>query len=129
MPAARLIAVSPSHQFPLGVTMSLKRRLELLELMAQGEKTVEQLAAESDGNGVLFKKKDDPRVTRVGRFMLQDTIGNFWVDLVRGTVYVLLPLSLVFALSLIVAVISTVLAVGMGTLTAYGFSRFRVAGV
>jgi GntR family transcriptional regulator/MocR family aminotransferase len=30
-PAARLIAVSPSHQFPLGVTMSLKRRLELLE--------------------------------------------------------------------------------------------------
>jgi GntR family transcriptional regulator/MocR family aminotransferase len=30
-PAARLIAVSPSHQFPLGVTMSLQRRLELLE--------------------------------------------------------------------------------------------------
>jgi multiple sugar transport system permease protein len=33
-----------------------------------------------------------------------------------------------FANSLIVAVISTVLAVGMGTLTAYGFSRFKVAG-
>jgi GntR family transcriptional regulator / MocR family aminotransferase len=30
-PGARLIAVSPSHQFPLGVTMSLKRRLELLD--------------------------------------------------------------------------------------------------
>ena len=30
-PAARLISVSPSHQFPLGVTMSLRRRLELLE--------------------------------------------------------------------------------------------------
>jgi GntR family transcriptional regulator / MocR family aminotransferase len=30
-PAPRLISVSPSHQFPLGVTMSLKRRLELLE--------------------------------------------------------------------------------------------------
>lgn len=30
-PAARLICVSPSHQFPLGITMSLKRRLELLE--------------------------------------------------------------------------------------------------
>jgi GntR family transcriptional regulator/MocR family aminotransferase len=30
-PAARLVAVSPSHQFPLGVTMSLKRRLELLD--------------------------------------------------------------------------------------------------
>jgi len=33
-----------------------------------------------------------------------------------------------FANSLIVAVISTVLAVGMGTFTAYGFSRFKVAG-
>ncbi len=30
-----------------------------------------------------------------------DTIGNFWVDLVRGTVYVLVPLSLVFALALV----------------------------
>ena len=33
-----------------------------------------------------------------------------------------------FMNSLIVAVISTVLAVGMGTFTAYGFSRFRVKG-
>jgi K+-transporting ATPase ATPase A chain len=29
------------------------------------------------------------------------TIGNFWVDLVRGTLYVLLPISLVFALVLV----------------------------
>ncbi len=29
------------------------------------------------------------------------TIGNFWVDLTRGTLYVLLPLSLVFALVLV----------------------------
>jgi GntR family transcriptional regulator/MocR family aminotransferase len=29
-PAARLVYVTPSHQFPLGVTMSLSRRLELL---------------------------------------------------------------------------------------------------
>lgn len=33
-----------------------------------------------------------------------------------------------FLNSLIVAVISTILAVGMGTFTAYGFSRFRIAG-
>ncbi len=31
-----------------------------------------------------------------------NTIGNFWVDLTRGTVYVLLPLSVVFALFLCV---------------------------
>ncbi len=30
-PAARLAVVTPSHQFPLGVTMSLARRLELLD--------------------------------------------------------------------------------------------------
>ncbi len=30
-PDARLICVTPSHQYPLGVTMTLKRRLELLD--------------------------------------------------------------------------------------------------
>ena len=30
-PAARLAVVSPSHQYPMGVTMSLARRLELLD--------------------------------------------------------------------------------------------------
>ena len=33
-PAARLMYVTPSHQFPLGVTMSLSRRLELLAVAA-----------------------------------------------------------------------------------------------
>ncbi len=33
-----------------------------------------------------------------------------------------------FVNSLIVAIVSTVLAVGMGTITAYGFSRFKVKG-
>ena len=30
-PAARLVCISPSHQFPLGITMTLRRRLELLD--------------------------------------------------------------------------------------------------
>jgi GntR family transcriptional regulator/MocR family aminotransferase len=34
-PPARLIYVTPSHQFPLGVTMSLSRRLELLAAAAE----------------------------------------------------------------------------------------------
>ena len=33
--AARLIYVTPSHQFPLGVTMSVSRRLELLAVAAE----------------------------------------------------------------------------------------------
>jgi GntR family transcriptional regulator/MocR family aminotransferase len=36
-PGARLLYVTPSHQFPLGVTMSLTRRLELLEWARQTE--------------------------------------------------------------------------------------------
>lgn len=31
----------------------------------------------------------------------QDTIGNFWTDTVRGTLYILLPLSLILALALV----------------------------
>jgi GntR family transcriptional regulator/MocR family aminotransferase len=34
-PAARLMYVTPSHQFPLGITMSLSRRLELLAAAAE----------------------------------------------------------------------------------------------
>jgi GntR family transcriptional regulator/MocR family aminotransferase len=34
-PASRLMYVTPSHQFPLGVTMSLSRRLELLAAAAE----------------------------------------------------------------------------------------------
>jgi GntR family transcriptional regulator/MocR family aminotransferase len=35
--AARLICVAPSHQYPLGITMSLRRRLELLEWAAASD--------------------------------------------------------------------------------------------
>ena len=36
-PAARLAAVTPSHQYPLGATLSLARRLELLEWAREQE--------------------------------------------------------------------------------------------
>ncbi|MBV7333369.1 PLP-dependent aminotransferase family protein [Chloroflexi bacterium TSY] len=36
-PQARLAFVTPSHQFPLGVTMSLKRRLTLLEWASEAD--------------------------------------------------------------------------------------------
>jgi K+-transporting ATPase ATPase A chain len=37
-------------------------------------------------------------ITRRGEGTPQGTIGNFWVDITRSTVYILLPLSLIFAL-------------------------------
>ena len=35
--SARIVGVTPSHQYPLGVTMTMERRLELLEWAAQHE--------------------------------------------------------------------------------------------
>jgi GntR family transcriptional regulator/MocR family aminotransferase len=39
-PDARAAMVTPSHQFPLGVTMSLARRMKLLEWSAAGERWI-----------------------------------------------------------------------------------------
>ena len=39
-PQARAALVTPSHQFPLGVTMSLTRRMKLLEWAAAGERWI-----------------------------------------------------------------------------------------
>ncbi len=39
-PAARLVYVTPSHQFPLGVTMSLPRRIALLEWAARHDAVI-----------------------------------------------------------------------------------------
>ncbi len=39
-PNARLAYVTPSHQYPLGVTMSLNRRLDLLDWAAAGDRWV-----------------------------------------------------------------------------------------
>lgn len=36
-PRPRLICISPSHQYPLGITMSLRRRLQLLEAARETE--------------------------------------------------------------------------------------------
>jgi exopolysaccharide biosynthesis polyprenyl glycosylphosphotransferase len=43
--------------------------LKFRSMVTGADSMVDDLVPESDGNGVLFKKKDDPRVTRVGRFM------------------------------------------------------------
>jgi exopolysaccharide biosynthesis polyprenyl glycosylphosphotransferase len=43
--------------------------LKFRSMVVGADRMVDQLAADSDGNGILFKKRADPRVTRVGRVL------------------------------------------------------------
>ncbi|WP_040337576.1 sugar transferase [Candidatus Blastococcus massiliensis] len=49
-----------------GQTFSM---LKFRSMVTGADRMVAALEAENDGNGVLFKKRDDPRVTRVGKFI------------------------------------------------------------
>ncbi|MFD2092793.1 sugar transferase [Blastococcus deserti] len=49
-----------------GQTFSM---LKFRSMVVGADRMVDELAAASDGNGVLFKKKNDPRITSVGRVM------------------------------------------------------------
>jgi exopolysaccharide biosynthesis polyprenyl glycosylphosphotransferase len=48
--------------------------LKFRSMSADAESRLDELQSSSDGNGVLFKMKDDPRVTRLGRFIRRYSI-------------------------------------------------------
>jgi exopolysaccharide biosynthesis polyprenyl glycosylphosphotransferase len=49
-----------------GQTFSM---LKFRSMVTGADRMAEELTSDNDGNGVLFKKRDDPRVTSVGRFL------------------------------------------------------------
>lgn len=60
--------------------------LKFRSMVVDAEERLEQLLAEDEGNGVLFKMKEDPRVTRVGRFLRAyslDELPQLW-NVMRG---------------------------------------------
>ncbi|SEP22721.1 sugar transferase [Trujillonella endophytica] len=60
--------------------------LKFRTMVVGADRMVEQLTAASDGNGVLFKKKVDPRVTRVGRTLRRYSLDELpqLINVVKG---------------------------------------------
>ena len=77
---------------------------------------------------VQLREPVDPEAYAAAPWYAQRIFDSGERILMTGDDIQLSPYPSRFLNSLIVAVTSTILAVGMGTFTAYGFSRFRIAG-
>ncbi|SDC39180.1 exopolysaccharide biosynthesis polyprenyl glycosylphosphotransferase [Geodermatophilus telluris] len=62
------------------------RMVKFRSMVVDADRMVDALAAGTDGNGVLFKKKVDPRVTRVGRVLRRYSIDELpqLINVLRG---------------------------------------------
>ena len=60
--------------------------LKFRSMVAGADRMVRVLESDSDGNGVLFKKQDDPRVTRIGRVLRRYSIDELpqLINVLRG---------------------------------------------
>ncbi len=74
------------RQERVGVGGSTFEMLKFRSMVVDAEARLAALAAQSEGNGVLFKMKEDPRVTRIGRTLRRfslDELPQLW-NVLRG---------------------------------------------
>ncbi len=86
--AVRVTSAGPVlfRQERVGKCGELFTMLKFRSMVPNAPQLVEQLAAADEGNGVLFKLRDDPRVTRVGRILRRYSIDELpqLVNVLRG---------------------------------------------
>ncbi|SOE00375.1 sugar transferase [Blastococcus haudaquaticus] len=60
--------------------------LKFRSMVPGADRMVEELSDDSDGNGVLFKKRDDPRITRVGKLLRRYSLDELpqLLNVIRG---------------------------------------------
>jgi exopolysaccharide biosynthesis polyprenyl glycosylphosphotransferase len=74
------------RQERIGLNGRRFKMLKFRSMLADADKQLPSLLDRSDGNGVLFKMKDDPRVTKVGGFLRRhslDELPQLW-NVLRG---------------------------------------------
>jgi lipopolysaccharide/colanic/teichoic acid biosynthesis glycosyltransferase len=69
------------------------RMLKFRTMVDGADRMVETLGAENDGNGVLFKRKADPRVTRIGAVLRRFSLDELpqLLNVVAGTMSLVGP--------------------------------------
>lgn len=74
------------RQKRIGRSGEVFNMLKFRSMVVDAEQQLSKLKSTSDGNGVLFKLKEDPRVTRVGRFIRRYSIDELpqLVNVLRG---------------------------------------------
>jgi exopolysaccharide biosynthesis polyprenyl glycosylphosphotransferase len=94
--AVRLTSAGPAlfRQVRVGRAGSTFVMLKFRSMYADAEERLASLREQSDhGDGVLFKMKEDPRVTRVGKFLRKYSLDELpqLINVVRGTMSLVGP--------------------------------------
>jgi len=74
------------HQTRIGKDEKPFRMYKLRSMVSNAEELLEQLRARNEVSGAMFKMKEDPRVTRIGRFIRRtsiDELPQLW-NVLRG---------------------------------------------